>query len=446
MPPHPGNDYAISGRDKLTPDLWNDVMASLSQRLAARELLEATFEALIADGTQAALDLIQVNVGPQLETLTAQIAALADQLAEIIGGGTAANSLLFGGQTPAFYRSLANATGSLPVAQISGLDAVVQAYIDALKGGVGTALDTLVEFAAAIGNDPNHAATMMTALGLRLRVDAAQGLTAAQTLQARQNLGIASAIDGFLTASDLAAARSVLGVRPYVIGEEIWGSFTSLPPLCVWANGQNLSRTTYASLMLATVIAGNFAGASGASVVAVTVANTDLGSEIQIGMPVECAGIQAGTTIANVVLASGTTYNITLSLPTTAILNSGGAIFPNGNGNGTTTFGVADWRDRAGVGRGNMGGTAAGRLTLANAGFNSSRLGAAGGDERMQSHAHAKGILPVGQVPVTSNPQTYYALQGDGSTYNSNTGSAGAGNSQNVQPSLVRNVVIFAGA
>ena len=46
-------------------------------------------------------------------------------------------------------------------------DAVVNNAITNLKGGVGTALDTLNELAAALGNDANYAATITTALGTK---------------------------------------------------------------------------------------------------------------------------------------------------------------------------------------------------------------------------------------------------------------------------------------
>jgi hypothetical protein len=64
----------------------------------------------------------------------------------------------------------------------------IQAARDALVNGAGTALDTLQELAAALGNDPNFAATIMTALGKRVRVDAAQVFTAPEQAQARANI------------------------------------------------------------------------------------------------------------------------------------------------------------------------------------------------------------------------------------------------------------------
>ncbi len=59
-----------------------------------------------------------------------------------------------------------------------------------LTDGASTALDTLAELAAALGNDPNYAATIATELGNRVRYDAPQPLTTAQQLQACTNIGV----------------------------------------------------------------------------------------------------------------------------------------------------------------------------------------------------------------------------------------------------------------
>jgi len=75
-------------------------------------------------------------------------------------------------------------TVKLTIQQISGL--VAAALVDSAP----VTLDTLNELAAALGDDPNFAATMATALGLRIRVDAAQSFNAAQKLQAQSNIGL----------------------------------------------------------------------------------------------------------------------------------------------------------------------------------------------------------------------------------------------------------------
>ena len=71
----------------------------------------------------------------------------------------------------------------------------IKAYVDAQVAGVvdtaPSALNTLNELAAALGDDANFSTTTSTALGNRLRVDtASQGLTGAQQANAITNLGI----------------------------------------------------------------------------------------------------------------------------------------------------------------------------------------------------------------------------------------------------------------
>lgn len=58
-----------------------------------------------------------------------------------------------------------------------------------LVNGAGSALDTLAELATALGNDPNYATTITTALGKRVRADAAQSFTAGEKTQALANIG-----------------------------------------------------------------------------------------------------------------------------------------------------------------------------------------------------------------------------------------------------------------
>jgi hypothetical protein len=58
-----------------------------------------------------------------------------------------------------------------------------------LGAGVPAALDTLDELAAALADDANFAATTTTALGNRVRVDAAQTFTGPQQAQGRSNIG-----------------------------------------------------------------------------------------------------------------------------------------------------------------------------------------------------------------------------------------------------------------
>lgn len=61
------------------------------------------------------------------------------------------------------------------------------------------ALDTLSELATALGNDANFSTTTATALGNRVRVDAAQTFTAGEKTQARSNIDAVSTTDARLS-------------------------------------------------------------------------------------------------------------------------------------------------------------------------------------------------------------------------------------------------------
>ena len=81
----------------------------------------------------------------------------------------------------------------------SKVAAEIQAAKDALTNGAAAALDTLAELASALGNDASFASTVTTALGYRLRFDAAQTLTTGQKTQACANLGIGEPDTDFVT-------------------------------------------------------------------------------------------------------------------------------------------------------------------------------------------------------------------------------------------------------
>lgn len=117
---------------------------------------------------------------------------------------------------------------ALQINNIAGLEtalsskatpADIAAAINALVAAAPGALDTLNELASALGNDANFAATMSAALGLRVRVDAAQAHTAAQQGQARANIG----------ASFLAGYRNKLLNSSFVVQSRAGGSALNVP-------------------------------------------------------------------------------------------------------------------------------------------------------------------------------------------------------------------------
>lgn len=75
----------------------------------------------------------------------------------------------------------------------SKTDAEINAAIGALVASSPATLDTLNELATALGDDPNFATTITTALANRVRFDAAQTLTSTQQAQAQANMNVVDA-------------------------------------------------------------------------------------------------------------------------------------------------------------------------------------------------------------------------------------------------------------
>jgi microcystin-dependent protein len=139
------------------------------------------------------------------------------------------------------------------------------------------------------------------------------------------------------------------------------------------------------------------------------------------------------TTYAALFTALGTTYGV---------------------GDGSTTFNLPDARGRALIGRDNMGGTAANRVTASgtgNPGVDGTVLGAAGGVDRhtlttaqMPTHNHG-GTAHVG-TGVNGSIATGGATVGVISDIARTIPNDGSGQAHpNLQPSLVQNIIIFTG-
>lgn len=236
------------------------------------------------------------------------------------------------------------------------------------------------------------------------------------------------------------------------------------PPGWLFAYGQAISRTTYAAL---------YAALTEVQIGALTSASTSVTglldtSILGVGMKVEGTGIPAGATIATIVSAT----SITLSAAATATGMQSLRFFAHGNGDGLTTFNAPDMRGRVAAGRDNMGGTAASRLTSGISGVNGAQLGAAGGDQRMQSHSHggrtggSGAHYHISGYAGDAQNSARFGLTGGlaattwfdtgsssgGGTTGANTSTAGehwhsipadgAGVSQNVQPTIVLNYII----
>lgn len=93
----------------------------------------------------------------------------------------------------------------------SETDSAISTAIANLVNSSPAALDTLNELATALGNDPNFATTINTALGYRVRVDAAQTFTGPQKQQGRDNIDVYSKAEiGTVTTDYVAVFNAAL--------------------------------------------------------------------------------------------------------------------------------------------------------------------------------------------------------------------------------------------
>lgn len=119
--------------------------------------------------------------------------------------------------------------------------------------------------------------------------------------------------------------------------------------------------------------------------------------------------------------------------------------YPHGSGDGTTTFNAPDYRGRDGVGKDDMGGVAANRVTNAGSGITGTTLGATGGVEivsltttQIPAHGHSlTGSPTLSGTPSISDPThrhiVYHStLNNGGSNYPAGNGSSdGVGTGSN---------------
>jgi hypothetical protein len=92
----------------------------------------------------------------------------------------------FGADIKAINTALSGMGGSITQGDID--DAIAALRLE-LRAGAGPALDTFAEIEAQLTADAGTAAALAAAIANRVRFDAAQGLTAPQKAQARDNIG-----------------------------------------------------------------------------------------------------------------------------------------------------------------------------------------------------------------------------------------------------------------
>lgn len=204
-------------------------------------------------------------------------------------------------------------------------------------------------------------------------------------------------------------------------------------------------------------------------------------------------GRSVGTSANNLVALDGSSKlpavdgsqltNLPSSVPAGSMINYGGSSVPSGwllcdgssqlrasyaalfaaigttyGSSSGTTFNLPDGRGRILAGKDNMGGSAAGRLTTAGSGVDGATLGASGGSQthtltiaQMPLHGHAARISTGGASDSTGGflldsnfDATYPAYTGTPSVTAGQQigGTGGDGAHNNVQPTLVTNIII----
>lgn len=176
----------------LQTNLTNAITRIATEFKSIRTLLNGNAANLNALTTTAKTNLVAA-----VNELDAAVKAVAAGSGAISDGTTATTTTWSSSKTAAQIAALINDTPTSGTGitysatkTIALIEAAKLAVKNELTNGAGTALDTLKELADALGGDANFAATINTALGNRLRYDAAQTLTTAQQLQACTNIGV----------------------------------------------------------------------------------------------------------------------------------------------------------------------------------------------------------------------------------------------------------------
>lgn len=209
------------------------------------------------------------------------------------------------------------------------LDATAGAFTQPLPAIAGLNVGTTWTFknigtANAVTIDPNSAETIDGVATLDLQPGDSVKLfnTGAAWITLEANLTV-------LRSRLTAAERIPTGVVfPY-------GGLT-IPTGYLGCDGSALSRSTYANLFAALTLSLASATTNASTSVTGLSSTTKLG----VGMPVEGAGIPAGTTIATIVNST----SITLSAAATATGTPTLRFIPHGVGDGSTTFNLPDTR------------------------------------------------------------------------------------------------------
>lgn len=125
------------------------------------------------------------------------VAAINEVKASSSGAPPASSETVAGVVELATLAEVATGTDTTRAVTVAGVRQERSALKAEILGGAGPTIDTLQEIAALVtaAEESSEIAALTTAVGNRVRFDAAQSLTSPQQSQARQNIDAASATD-----------------------------------------------------------------------------------------------------------------------------------------------------------------------------------------------------------------------------------------------------------
>lgn len=216
---------------------------------------------------------------------------------------------------------------------------------------------------------------------------------------------------GNLIWDQLTASTGAGGGTPTLVGDGNlvgtvlpWSGLVA-PNQYVFTYGQEISRATYPLFFTAITLNQNVNCSSGNPILTGLSDTT----QIPVGATIEVSCLAPGTTVI-----SKTSTTITVSTNATISTTASSVIFPWGNGNGSTTFNVPDYRGRTLAGRDNMGGTTASRLTSAYYGETADALGANGGSQNQTLiTANLPAYTPSGTNAITDPGHKHVVVNSD---------------------------------
>lgn len=219
--------FKSSKAKEWSADLWDRLMDALDARFGPLEeqldIQRATTDAIVRRGLSVIEELLApqvTNAGElvdEIETKKAAALALVAAIQALLDAYNAnhlsadlvdetASRLFLSPALKAAYDGYAAAIAA------KATPADIAAAISALKAGVDPAFDTLVEIADRLADDDTAINGILSALGNRIRFDAAQSPTPGQQAQAIANIGlVATASQTFAKADPYSVAFTKTG-------------------------------------------------------------------------------------------------------------------------------------------------------------------------------------------------------------------------------------------